>query len=220
MMMREIYQFVSDLEQNNDKTWFGNNRDRYESTRSKFLYLTEVLINEIRSFDPEIGFLEPKNCMFRIHRDIRFSNNKAPFKTNYGSYIARGGRSGGNPGYYFQVQANGQSFLSAGIYMPDAEKLKAIRNQIYEHPEAFLEIIHEPDFQSRFALFADDKLKTAPNGYPKDWEHIDLLRYKSYAPFRMIPDEELYDPSLVEHLVEDFSYLHRFNQFLYEAIFK
>jgi len=218
--MREIYLFLSDLEQNNDKTWFEKNRGRYESTRNKFLYLTEVLINEIRSFDPEVGFLEPKNCMYRIYRDIRFSNNKAPFKTNYGSYISRGGRTGGNPGYYFQVQPNGQSFLSGGIYMPDPDKLKAIRNEIFGHPESFLEIIHEPEFQTRFTLYADDKLKTAPNGYPKDWEYIDLLRYKSYAPHRLVTDEELFSANLVPALVEDFRLLHRFNQYLYEAIFK
>ncbi len=219
-MMREIYLFLSELEQNNNKTWFEQNRERYESTREKFFYLTELLINEIRSFDPEVGFLEPKNCMYRIYRDVRFSNNKDPFKTNYGSYIARGGRSSGNPGYYFQVQPNGQSFLSAGIYMPDANKLKVIRNEIFEHPEAFLELIHDPEFQFRFTLYAADKLKTAPNGYPKDWEYIDLLRFKSYAPHRLIADEELFDESLVETIVEEFRLLHRFNQFLYEAIFK
>lgn len=218
--MQAIYSFLSDLEQNNNKSWFDNNRDRYNDTRTKFLYLTELLINEIRSFDPEIGVLEPGKCMFRIYRDVRFSNNKQPFKTNYGSYIARDGRSGGNPGYYFQIQPHGESFLSAGIYMPDPVKLKAIRNEIYNHPDSFIEIIEDPEFKEKFRLFEDDKLKTAPNGYPKDWEHIDLLRYKSYAPYRIVNEEELFGKDLFENIIRDFEILHRFNQFLYEAIYK
>jgi uncharacterized protein (TIGR02453 family) len=215
--MREIYDFLTDLNHNNSKEWFDKNRARYEATREKFLHLTSVLINEIRSFDPAIGYLEPKNCMFRLYRDVRFSNDKRPFKTNYGSFIARGGRSSGNPGYYFQVQP-GESFVSAGIYMPRPDLLKAIREEIYHHPDDFLKIINNPAFKSRFSFFDDDKLKTAPQGYPKDWEHIDLLRYKSYAPYRMIGEEELFSADLLENIINDLRLMQAFNQFLYDAI--
>jgi uncharacterized protein (TIGR02453 family) len=215
--MREIHDFLVDLNRNNNKEWFDENRVRYEETRKKFLYLTEVIINEVRSFDHTIEFLEPNKCMFRLYRDVRFSNNKQPFKTNYGSFIARGGRSAGNPGYYFQIQP-GESFLSGGVYMPQPDMLKAIRNQIYNHPEEFIEILEETEFKARFALFSDDKLKTAPKGYPKDWEFIDLVRYRSYAPFRTIGEEELFSTELLENIINDFKILHRFNQYLYEAI--
>lgn len=215
--MREIYDFLKALSENNNKAWFEQNKSRYEKTRLKFLHITEVLIHEIRSFDRTIPFLDPKKCMFRIYRDVRFSKDKSPFKTNYGSYIAREGRSGGNVGYYFQI-APGNSFLGAGIFMPDPDKLRAIRTEIYEHPLDFLEVIEDSAFNNRFKLYDEDKLKTSPKGFPKDFEHIGLLQYKSYSPYLEIPDEQLFSPDIIDTVVEHFRLLLPFNQFLYHAI--
>jgi uncharacterized protein (TIGR02453 family) len=102
--------------------------------------------------------------------------------------------------------------------MPRPDLLKAIREEIYHHPDDFLKIINNPAFKSRFSFFDDDKLKTAPQGYPKDWEHIDLLRYKSYAPYRMIGEEELFSSDLLENIINDLRLMQTFNQFLYDAI--
>jgi len=215
--MREIYDFLKALNENNNKTWFEQNRATYESTKTKFLHITEVLINEIRSIDRDIPFLDPKKCMFRIYRDVRFSNDKCPFKTNYGSYIACNGRSGGNVGYYFQIEP-GNTFLGSGIFMPDPEKLKAIRTEIFEHPLDFIELIEEPAFKEKFKLYSDDKLKTAPKGFSKDFEHIDLLRYKSYSPFIVLTDDQLFSPDIIETVIDHFKLLVPFNQFLYHAI--
>ena len=81
--MKKVLEFLQDLSQNNDKEWFHANRDRYEESRDTMLFVTEVLINEIRKFDPEISVMNPKDCMFRIFRDVRFSNDKRPYKTNW-----------------------------------------------------------------------------------------------------------------------------------------
>jgi uncharacterized protein (TIGR02453 family) len=215
--MRDIHNYLSDLAANNNKEWFAENRARYEHTREKFLYLTEVLINEIRDFDPAIGYQDPRKCMFRIYRDVRFSADKRPYKTNYGSYIARAGRSGGNPGYYFQVDPV-DSFLAGGVFMPAPEMLKAIRTAIYNDPDSFIEIIEDEDFKPYFELYDKDKLKTAPQGFPKDWEHIDLIRYRSYSPFKQIGNDELLDEELLQMVIDSFRRIYRFNQFLYEAI--
>ena len=88
--MNDILQFLKELDLNNQREWFDANRNRYENTRKDFLDITASLIDEIRKFDAEVPLLQPKDCMFRILRDVRFSNDKRPFKTNYGSYIARG----------------------------------------------------------------------------------------------------------------------------------
>jgi uncharacterized protein (TIGR02453 family) len=215
--MKEIYQFLTELEVNNNKVWFDANRERYQETRQKFLHLTDVLINEIRSFDQQIGYPESKDCMFRVFRDVRFSNDKRPFKSNYGSFIAKGGRSNGNPGYYLHIQP-GQSFLGGGVYMPQPDMLKSIRDAIYTHPDSFLEIIEDEPFKKTFTLYDEDRLKTAPKGYPKEWEHIGLLRYKSYSPWCPVSEEELFSPDLIEMVVEKFRLMHPFNQFLYESI--
>jgi uncharacterized protein (TIGR02453 family) len=215
--MREICDFLKGLNENNNKEWFDNNKANYQRTKAKFLHITDILINEIRSFDSEIPAMDAKKCMFRIYRDVRFSNDKRPFKTNYGTYIAKAGRSGGNPGYYFQIEP-GNSFIGGGIYMPDPDKLKAIRTEIYNHPDDFLELIEEPEFKQSFKLYDEDKLKTAPKGFPKDFEHIDLLRYKSYATLMMITDEQLFQPDIIDLIVDKFRLMTRFNQFLNYAI--
>ena len=111
--MKEILGFLKDLEANNTREWFDQNRERYDLTRKKFLAVAEILIHEIRQFDEEIPVLNPKDCIFRIFRDVRFSNDKRPYKANYGSYIAKGGRKSGYAGYYIHVQpgANSCKFL-------------------------------------------------------------------------------------------------------------
>jgi uncharacterized protein (TIGR02453 family) len=215
--MNEIFQFLTQLDQNNNKEWFDAHRADYERTREQFLHLTEILIHEIRQFDPAIGFLQPKDCMFRIYRDVRFSNDKRPFKNNYGSFMARNGRKSGMPGYYIHFQP-GQSFIAGGMYMPPAPYLKQIRKAIFDQPQDFIDIIEDPQFKSVFHLFDDDKLKTAPQGFPKDFEHIDLLRYKSYSPSLLVPDEKLSEGKVIEYIVDKFERMAEFNQFLNAVI--
>jgi len=176
--MKEILDFLKDIEANNTREWFDLNRDRYDVTRKKFLAVTELLIHEIRQFDPEIPALNPKDCVFRIFRDVRFSNDKRPYKSNYGCFIARGGRKSGFAGYYLHMQP-GECFLSGGIYMPPPEFLYAIRQEIYYHPQNYIELIENKEFKSTYTLEYFDKLKTAPKGYPKDWEHLDLIKNRN-----------------------------------------
>src|SRR5665648_887445 len=114
--MKQILDFLKDLEANNSREWFDLNRDRYDSTRKQFLVVAEQLIHDIRLFDDEIPLLNPKDCVFRIFRDVRFSKDKLPFKSNYGCFIARGGKKSGFAGYYLHIQP-GECFLSGGIYL-------------------------------------------------------------------------------------------------------
>ncbi|HDR52626.1 MAG TPA: DUF2461 domain-containing protein, partial [Mariniphaga anaerophila] len=102
--MEKVLQFLRDLTENNTRDWFEANRDRYTESRDKMLFVTEVLINEIRKFDPEIPALNPKDCLFRIFRDVRFSADKRPYKTNFGSFISARGRKSDYPGYYLHVE--------------------------------------------------------------------------------------------------------------------
>jgi uncharacterized protein (TIGR02453 family) len=215
--MEQVLQFLQELSENNNRDWFNNNRKRYEESREKILFLTDVFINEIRKFDPEIPPMNPKDCMFRIFRDVRFSNDKRPYKTNFGSFIARGGRKSEKAGYYFHIEPTG-SFVGGGIYMPQAGPLKAIRNHIEEHPEEFLAIINDPGFKTYFPEMMDHKLKTAPRGVDKDHPLIDLLRYKSFAFSSPIKKEILLDEKYVETAVNAFRELYKVNAFLNEAV--
>lgn len=212
-------QFLDELSKNNNREWFNVNRNRYEENRDKFLFVTEILINEIRKIDPEISALNPKDCMFRIFRDVRFSNDKRPYKTNFGSFIAKGGRKSMNAGYYIHLEP-GASFAGGGLYMPPAEPLKAIRTYISEYPHEFLEIIEDKEFKKLLPEMYDDQLKTAPKGFPKDHEFIRLLRYKSYVFSTNLKKEIITGENFIEHIVEVFSQLHKVNAFLNKGVNK
>ena len=215
--MVEILQFLKELEVNNQRDWLDANRDRYEKTRKQFLALTGWLIDEIREFDPEVPKLQPKDCMFRIFRDVRFSNDKRPYKSNYGSYITRGGRKAGFAGYYLHLQPGG-CFIAGGNYMPSPEFLQAIRQEIFYHPEEYMALLSEEPMKSTFDLHYADALKTAPKGYPKDWGHIDLIKNRSYGFCHNLKDEEVLSFNFREECIKYFKIIHPLNRFLNRAI--
>ena len=215
--MEQVLQFLQELSANNNREWFNDNRKKYEKSREKILFLTDVFIHEIRKFDTEIPLLNPKDCLFRIFRDVRFSKDKRPYKTNFGSFIAKGGRKSIYPGYYFHIEPTG-SFVGGGIYMPAAGPLKAVRNYMEEHPEEFLAIINDPEFKKFYPEMMDHKLKTAPRGIEKNHPYIDLLRYKSFAFSSPVKKEILLSGKYVETTVNAFKELHKVNAFLNEAL--
>lgn len=214
--MDTVLKFLKDLTENNNREWFNDNKKTYEECRDKVAFLTEVLINEIGEFDSNVRGLSPKECVFRIFRDVRFSKDKRPYKTNFGSFICKGGRKSMNPGYYFHIQPGG-SFIGGGIYMPPSEPLKAIRNYMTEHADEYLEIINEPNFKASFPEMLDDRLKTAPKGFPKDHEHIALLRYKSFIFSKQLNDKVVRSDKYLETMVGSFEQLKSVNAFLYQA---
>lgn len=217
--MEKVIQFLEDLAKNNTKEWFNDNRSIYEESKEKVLFITEVLINEIRKFDPGISAINPKDCMFRIFRDVRFSKDKRPYKTNFGSFIAKGGRKSLHAGYYFHIEP-GASFIGGGLYMPPAESLKLVRNYLAENAGEFYEIINHSEFKNEFPEMYDHKLKTAPKGFPKDHEFIDLLRYKSFVFSRNLDNKEVTGEKYMETSVRAFKQLHKVNSFLNEVLTK
>jgi uncharacterized protein (TIGR02453 family) len=215
--MLKVIQFLNELSENNNREWFQKNKKWYDESREKVLFLTEVVINEIRKFDPDVPLLEPKDCLFRIFRDVRFSNDKSPYKTNFGSFIAKGGRKSSYAGYYFHIEPSG-SFVGGGIYMPAAEPLKAIRDYIAENGEEFLLLTNNKNFKKVYPEMMDDKLKTAPKGYSPDHEFINLLRYKSFAFSSQFDKSQILADNYIEKLVHSFKTLQPVNRFLNDAL--
>jgi uncharacterized protein (TIGR02453 family) len=217
--MHEVLNFLSELKENNTKEWFDLNRGRYEASRKKVLFLTELVIHEINKFDSEIGNQDPKNCVFRIFRDVRFGSDKTPYKTNMGSFIAKGGRKSISAGYYLHIEPGG-SFVGGGSYCPPPENLKAIRTEIFDHPEEFKALISGDKFLRMYPEMYDDKLKTAPKGFPKDFPEIDILKYKSYAFTSPLNDSEVTGEAYVGKIVVAFKELAPVNRFLNTALEK
>lgn len=217
--MHDVLNFLAELKENNNKEWFDANRGRYEQCRKKVLFLTEIFLHEIAAFDPEIGPQNAKDCVFRIFRDVRFSADKTPYKTNMGSFIVKGGKKSFNAGYYIHFEP-GASFVGGGSYCPPPDALKAIRTEIYDHPEEFKALIGKESFRSVYPELWDDKLKTPPKGFPKDFPDIDLLKYKSFAFGSTLPDDVVKSDALVSKVVTALKELSPVNRFLNEAIEK
>lgn len=215
--MKNVIEFLNQLEKNNNREWFQANKKQYDECRTKILFVTELLINEIRKFDREIPAMDPKDCLFRIYRDVRFSHDKRPYKTNFGSYIANGGRKSTRAGYYFHIEPGG-SFIGGGIYMPETNVLKAIRTAIYEQPEVFREIIEDPGFKKYYAGIEGEKLKTNPKGFDSGFEYMDLLRYKWYVFSLSMEINELVSGNFAETGIEAFRALYPANKFFNDAL--
>lgn len=217
--MESVLQFLTGLSENNTREWFQANKKAYDESRRKVLFLTEVLINEIRKFDPAVPVMNAGDCVFRIFRDVRFSNDKRPYKTNFGCFIAPGGRKSGNAGYYLHIEPGG-AFAGGGIYMPENETLKTLREYISENGEEFLSIKNNHYFKEVYPEMFDDKLKTAPKGYTTDHEFIEILKYKSYAFTHKLKDEEIISENFIHHILQYFNVLSPMNMYLNRALQK
>ena len=217
--MREVLNFLSEIKENNNREWFEKNKEWYQTSRKKVVFLTELLIHELGKLDDEIGIQDPNQCVFRIYRDVRFREDKTPYKTHFGTYIAKGGRKGINAGYYLHIEP-GASFVGGGSWSPPAEALKAIRTEIFDHPEEFKKIVYAPSFKKIYREFYNDKLKTAPKGFPKDFADIELLKYKSFAFDAPIADSVVEGDQFVEKVIISMKELTPLNRFLNNALEK
>ena len=217
--MQEVLNFLSELKENNNREWFDINRERYQECRKKMIFLTELLTHEVVKFDAEIGIQDAKHAVFRIFRDVRFSNDKTPYKTNMGSFIAKGGRKSIHAGYYLHIEP-GASFVGGGSYTPPADALKAFRTEIFDQPEEFKNLIYAESFRKVYPEMYNDQLKTAPKGFPKDFPDIGLLKYKSFVFVSPISDSIVASDGFLDKIVNSMKELYPVNRFLNSALDK
>lgn len=217
MISQSTIHFLADLKVNNNRDWFNANRIRYENSRSEYFAFVNQLIAGIKHFDHSIGTLEAKECTFRINRDIRFSPNKEPYKTNMGAYMARGGRKSPYAGYYFHLEP-GASFVSGGIYMAPPENMKIIRVEMDTYSEEFLAIVNGKKFKGSFPQFDSESLKRIPQGFSVDSPVAEYLKMKHITPFREMKDTELTSNNLLISTLEAFSNMQPLVAFLNRAL--
>ncbi len=206
-----IIDFLNDLKVNNNREWFQANKSRYDKAKIELEAFINNLIPRLREIDPLIDLLTAKDCVFRIYRDVRFSTDKSPYKTNMGAYIARGGKSSQLAGYYVHFEP-GASMLAGGLYMPPAETLKKVRDEIYYQADDFKKIINNRKFVDCFGNIDDPgKMKNPPKGYPKDFADIDLLKYRNYAVMHSVTDEVVAKDDYIEYSLAVFKLLYPLN---------
>lgn len=217
MQTENILKFLNGLKKNNTKAWFDKNRKQYETAKTEFLLIVEHTITEVAKFDKSLQFLTAKDCLFRINRDVRFSNDKSPYKTNFGGFIVPEGKKSGLAGYYIHIEPEG-SFIAGGIHMPQPDVLKAVREEIYENVNGFKKIINNTDFKKYFGTISGSKITLAPKGFAKDFQDIDLLKFKEYTVIRQVTDKEVLSPGFMEEIKKTFKVMFPFNQFLNKGI--
>jgi uncharacterized protein (TIGR02453 family) len=207
--------FLRKIKSNNSREWFIKNRDLYEDAKENFESFVQALIDKITDFEPIMKGLEVKSCVFRINRDIRFSNDKSPYKTNFGAFIVRGGKQNGDKfaGYYFHIEP-GKSMIAGGAYMPPSQWLASIREKIDQEPERLIKIINQKDFIKYFEHIDGEKLKTPPRGYSSDNPNIELLKFKSYLAVNEPNDKTVLSPDYFDHVFNVMKAMKPFNDFL------
>lgn len=207
--------FLTDLARNNDRAWFAENRQRYESARDNFSSFVQAVLDKIVGFDPIFKGLEAKNCIFRINRDTRFSHDKSVYKTNFGAFMVRGGKKNGDkyPGYYLHIEP-GQSFVAGGAYIPPAPWLNTIRENIADSGDLLLKIIDSPEYRKWFSGLEGEKLKVPPRGFAKNHPHIELIKMKSFLAEKSFPDKQVVSPDFFEVVTGAFRAMKPLNDFL------
>ena len=140
--------FLRQLAQNNNTAWFHAHRDAYEAARAQFELLVEELILKFNRYE-DLGGIQPRDCMFRINRDVRFSADKSPYKIAMAAVLARGGRNSPRAGYYVHLEPD-KSAMGGGIYMPDAARLLKIRQAIAADAESLRRILKKTAFKKTF----------------------------------------------------------------------
>lgn len=208
--------FLRELERHNEKRWFEANRDRYErELRAPLAALVEEVDVRLATIAPEIVG-HPKRSLFRIHRDVRFSGDKRPYKTNVAAWFhhADAGRgvggaavAHGGAGFYFDIEPRRVS-IGGGIWMPPRPTLARLREAIDEDHGTLRAILGEPARRRRFgALAPEARLTRMPRGFAADHPAADLLRHQSFTLGRSLGERDLFSARLPDLLARDFARL-------------
>lgn len=207
MIKQTSLDFLSTLKQNNSKEWFEQNRSLYENYRSDIIQLTYNLLTELSKFDPSISQanLDPKRCLTRVNRDLRFSKDKTPYKNYVLIVFNKNGFHGNTAGYYIQIEPNA-SFLGGGIWQTTLELLKKIRQEIDYSFTDINKIITSQKFQKTFpnGLQGVGKLKKMPNGYDENNPASELLKMKGFCTKETVSNKLLTSKECLKTVIESF----------------
>ncbi len=220
MINKESLQFIDDLKNNNNRDWFLENKKRYESFKADYQNLVSLVLKSMKPLDEKLETLEVKNCTFRINRDIRFSKNKMPYKTNFGLWLSLDKSRKNAPGYYIHYE-KGQSFIAGGLYGPEPEDLKKIRKEIAFFHEDLEAILNDKNFKKEFGYLNQDEdrmLKRAPKDYDENHPAINLLKFKSFIGFQKIDDSIFLDKNFTTIISQKLSVLKPLTRFLDRAL--
>ncbi|HEU4883495.1 MAG TPA: DUF2461 domain-containing protein [Longimicrobium sp.] len=176
--------YLADLAENNERAWFEAHRSEYQALREDFAAFVGQAIAAIAEWDEGLRWKDPRDCMFRIYRDVRFSNDKSPYKTTFSAHISEQNRRGGPPGYYLEIDHTGTMLAAGGIWMPEPRTLARLRDSIAEHPQRLQKVLRSRGFKKTFGDLQGDRLTRPPRGYSDATPLIEYIKLKSFIVWR------------------------------------
>lgn len=217
---KDSIKFFKDLEKNNNRDWFAENKPRYlESVLDPALELVTDIAGPLKKVSPHFTAIPKKSggSLMRIYRDTRFSKNKTPYKLNLGVHFRHEvGKDAHAPGFYFHVDAK-EVFIGAGVWRPDSKTLNQIRRLIDDDPKRWKRVKNSKAFKSNFEI-RGESLKRPPRGYEKEHPLIDDLKMKDHFCLARLSKEDLYDRKLIDKLIKHFKLAMPYVRFLCDSI--
>jgi len=202
----ELFQFLGQLRINNNREWFGEHKDTYNTLRQLWLNDLQHLIDRMSQYDPSLQGAQAKDCAYRIYRDIRFSTDKTPYKTCFSAVIGRNGRKCNQASYYLHLEP-GNSALYAGLWCPAPDILRSIRSLIDAESQEISAILNSNDIASRFQFMPFQTLKKVPAGFDPNHPLANLLKAKDYTFGYTRPDSYFTKGDWTEKVATDFLYI-------------
>ena len=215
---KNYLQFLKGLSENNNKEWFDENRKSYNDwVKRPFNEFVQLMIDKIQAHDNRV-VVTPKDCIFRINRDIRFSADKTPYKTHMSALIGAGGKKDKSiPGIYFHFGTDNVS-VYGGAHMLSKEQLHKVRQAIAFQPEEFQSLIKQPDFVSKFGSIQGEENKRLPKEFTAAAERQPLIYKKSFYFFHKAPAETVLMDNLDDWIMDFVHTARPINDFFFEAM--
>ncbi|TAH21416.1 MAG: DUF2461 domain-containing protein [Cytophagales bacterium] len=217
MLQSFLIDFLAELKANNNREWFADNKAKYTQAKENFEAFITQLIPQLWALDDTFVHIKTQDTLFRIYRDVRFSPNKDPYKTQFSAYFCKGGKNSQLAGYYLHIEPS-NSFVGGGAYMPAADLLKKIRQEIDYNGEEFLQIIENKEFKNRFGEIEGEKLKTLPKGYTADNPTINFLKMKGFVATCKFSDEQVLSENFDKQIATSFFTMQPLIDFLNRAM--
>ena len=214
--MKIILEFLQELADNNNRTWFEANRERYKQVKQHMDAMAAEFIEAVATFDPSVDGVQVKDATYRIYRDTRFTKDKSPYKTWFGVYVCPRGKKSGFSGYYMHVEPDQNHYmLCTGAYCPTAGEIKSVREEIMTEGDAFVESIEAAE---GFEVDWSSALKRMPQGWSAEDEYSDYYRLRNYLLVKMVDKDYFLRPDAMQQAAKDMQCTRAFNDTLNRAI--
>ncbi len=207
----QLFDFLKELAANNNRDWFAEHKPKFQDLDKELKAFGKTLEEKMLEHD-----MVENVKIYRIYRDVRFSKNKLPYKTNRGGGFTRATKLR-RGSYFFNIEPN-NSFVAGGFWGPNKEDLKRIRQEIAVDAPSLREVLTQPVFVDTFGKMVGAQLKTAPRDYPKDHADIDLLRYKQFLLIKNFSDKEVLAKDFLDNLNQTFMNMRPFLDYMSDVL--